>query len=152
MGVGGAKEGGVKGIERERRKARDEDEGRTGQMAGYIFNIAAIDFRFSPRERQNVRCTVWVVSTCVRVSVCVCGDVGGSSNRLNASGAHKNTFLGIFISAEITHRRLTAGVYTMCCPSDDVVPFVRSWGMMFCGYRRKCNYQKEEVKGPAWRI
>lgn len=58
VGGGGAKEGGVKGIERERQKARDEDEGRTGQMAGYIFNIAAIDFRFSPRERQNVRCTV----------------------------------------------------------------------------------------------
>lgn len=48
----------MKGIERERQKARDEDEGRTGQMAGYVFNIAAIDFRFSPRERQNVRRTV----------------------------------------------------------------------------------------------
>lgn len=52
---------------RERRKACDEDMGRTGQMASYIFNIAAIDFRCSPWERQNVRCTVWVLST----SVCV---------------------------------------------------------------------------------
>lgn len=46
------------GVKRERQKAGDEDEGRTGQMASYIFNIAAIDLRFSPRERQNVRCTV----------------------------------------------------------------------------------------------
>lgn len=69
-----ATEGGVKGIERKSQKACDEDERRTGQVASCIFNIAAIDFKLSPWERQNVRCTAWVVSTSVCVySVCVRG-------------------------------------------------------------------------------
>ena len=46
------------GVERERQEASDEDERRTAQMASYIFNIAAIDFRFSPWEDKamHARC------------------------------------------------------------------------------------------------
>lgn len=53
-------------------KTCDEDEGRTGQVACCIFNIAAIDFKLAPWERQNIRCTAWVLSTSVCVySTCV---------------------------------------------------------------------------------